>query len=65
MYFQQFKASLPFDDFLEEHTHPGYVRLKPFSWRQLKSENSPTMRALIDGIINQKSFVLEEMVIDA
>jgi hypothetical protein len=65
MYFQQFIAALPFDDYLEEHTLPGYVRLKPFSWRQLKTENSPTMRALIDGIINEKPFVLEEMVVDA
>jgi len=65
MYFQQFKASLPFDDYLEEHTLPGYVRLKPFSWRQLKAENSPTMQALINGIINQQPFILEERAIDA
>ncbi|UCD40683.1 MAG: hypothetical protein JSV69_08710 [Chloroflexota bacterium] len=60
MYFQQFKASIPFNDFLEDHTQPGYVRLKPFSWRQLKAENSPTMQVLIDGIIHEKPFLLSE-----
>jgi hypothetical protein len=60
MYYQQFKASLSFDDYLEEHTHPGYVRLKPFSWRRLKTENSPTMQVLFDGIIHGKPFLLNE-----
>ncbi len=64
MYFQLFKASLPFDEFLEEHTRPGYVRLKPISWRQLKAENSPTMQALIDGIIHDQPFLLGEPNID-
>jgi hypothetical protein len=58
MYFQLFKASLPFDEFLEEHTRPGYVRLKPISWRQLKTENSPTMQALVNGIIHDQPFLL-------
>jgi hypothetical protein len=58
MYFQLFKASLPFDEFLEEHTHPGYVRLKPISWRQLKTENSPTMQSLVNGIIHDQPFLL-------
>jgi hypothetical protein len=61
MYFQQFKASLPFDRYLEEHTNPGYVRLKPFSWRQLKVENSSTMQALVDGIIHEQPFQMGEM----
>lgn len=65
MYYQQFKASLPFDDFLEEHTQPGYVRFKPFSWRQLKAENSPTMKVLIDGIVHDKPFLLNGTEIDA
>jgi hypothetical protein len=60
MYFQLFKASLPFDEFLEEHTRPGYVRLKSISWRQLKTENSPTMQALINGILYAHPFLLED-----
>jgi hypothetical protein len=58
MYFQLFKSSLPFDEFLEQDTQPGYVRLKPISWRQLKTENSPTMKTLVDGIIHERPFQL-------
>jgi hypothetical protein len=60
MYFQQFKASLPFDDFLEDHTNPGFVRFKKFSWRELKKENSPTIDALVNGIILEETFQLKE-----
>ena len=62
MYFQLFKASIPFDEFIEEHTKPGYVRLKPVSWRQLKPENSQTMRTLVDGIVHAKPFLIGEDV---
>ncbi len=60
MYFQLFKSSLPFDEFLEQDTQPGYVRLKPISWRQLKTENSPTMQTLVDGIIHERPFQLSD-----
>jgi len=62
MYFQLFKASIPFDEFIEEHTKPGYVRLKPVSWRQLKPENSQTMRTLVDGIVHAKPLLIGEDV---
>lgn len=58
MYFQLFKSSILFDEFLEEHTKPGYVRLKPVSWRQLKPENSQAMRTLVDGIVHAKPFII-------
>ena len=58
MYFQLFKASIPFDEFLEEDTKPGYVRLKPVNWRQLKPENSQVMRTLVDGIVHVKPFLI-------
>ncbi|MFL7891718.1 MAG: hypothetical protein ACK2UM_07835 [Anaerolineales bacterium] len=58
MYFQIFKASIPFDDFLENHTQPGYVRLKRTSWWQLKQENSPTMKTIVQGILQEKPFLM-------
>ena len=58
MYFQLFKASIPFDNFLEDHKQPGYVRIKPISWRQLRAENSATMKTLVEGIVNQQSFIM-------
>ena len=58
MYFQLFKASVPFGEFLEEDSRPGYVRLKPVSWRQLKLKSSQTMRTLVNGILHSKPFLI-------
>jgi hypothetical protein len=60
MYYQLFKASLPFDEFIEGHIKPGFVRLKSFNWRHLKPENSATMKVLVDGIIHGKPFLLDD-----
>jgi hypothetical protein len=60
MYYQLYRASLPFDEFLESHPRLGYVRLKRFSWRKLTAEHSPTMRVLVDGILHSKPFVSKE-----
>ena len=60
MYFQQFKASLPFDKFLEDHTNPGFVRLKKFSWWEMKAEHSSTMASIINGIVHDQPFLMEE-----
>lgn len=60
LYYQLFRASLPFDDFLELHPRPGFVQLRPFSLEQLAPERSPTIRALVDGILHGKPFLLEE-----
>jgi hypothetical protein len=60
LYYQLFRASLPFDAFLRPGPRQGFVQLKPFSWRQLLPENSPTLQVLRDGILNGKPFLLEE-----
>jgi hypothetical protein len=52
LYYQLFRASLSFEEFLEDGYRKGYVQLLPFSWQALLPENSPTMRVLIDGIAN-------------
>ena len=51
LYFQFYRVSLPFDRYLEAHLTPGYVQLRPFSWRDLLPENSPLMQVLFDGIV--------------
>jgi hypothetical protein len=60
LYYQFFKASLPFGEYLESDQKPGYVRLKPMDWVQLKPENSPTIRTLIRGIFQGQPFLLGE-----
>ncbi|MFU8773581.1 MAG: hypothetical protein ACNA8H_14335, partial [Anaerolineales bacterium] len=59
LYYQLYRISLPFSDFLEESSRPGYVKLKPFSWHKLSVERSPTMLAIVEGITQCKPFVLE------
>lgn len=60
MYFQVFRASLSFDQFLEEHTLPGYVRLKPINWHDLQPENSQTIKTLVNGILYDEPFLLSD-----
>jgi hypothetical protein len=60
LYSQLFRASLPFDDFLEDDgVWKGYVRLKKFSLQQLSPENSSTVHVVLDGILNQRPFIRE------
>jgi hypothetical protein len=57
MYYRYYRFSLPFGEFIESIPPTGYVRLKRFSWRAL--EKSPTVRALLDGLLRSKRFELD------
>ena len=60
LYSQLFRASLPFDAFLEEDgVWRGYVNLKDFSLADLSPEKSPTIQVVLDGIRRRKSFIRE------
>jgi hypothetical protein len=59
LYYQLYRASLSFSDFLEDSSRPGFVKIKPLSWRQLSIERSPTMRAIVEGITQGKPFLME------
>jgi hypothetical protein len=61
LYYQLFRSSLPFDEYLKDDgIWPGYVTLKPFSWQSLLPENSPTFQTIMEGIREEKSFLLDE-----
>jgi hypothetical protein len=61
LYYQLFRTSLPFDDFItEDGAWAGYVKLKKFPWQALLPENSTTMQVIQDGIMHAKPFVLPE-----
>jgi len=55
LYYQFFRVSLPFDKFLQEGETQGQVYLKSFSWQDLLPGNSPTVRIILDGILNGSS----------
>lgn len=58
LYYQLFKASLPFNEFLENTSRPGFVRLRPISWKRLKTDRSRTMRVLVEGILQGRPFLM-------
>ena len=60
LYYQFFKTSLHFGDFLEEHGRPGFVRLRDFDINQLLPEGSVTMQVIVDGILKGSEFILPE-----
>jgi hypothetical protein len=60
LYYQLYRASLPFGDFIENYPRPGFVQLRSFSWQQLSPERSLTLRVLADGIFNGAPFLMPE-----
>ncbi len=58
-YYRNYRFSLPFGRYIEVTSPIGYVRLKNFSWRDLLSDQSPTVRALLAGILDGKQFELD------
>ena len=59
LYYQLFRSSLPFDAWLEATETRGYVRFRKFAWQSLLPAASPTVRALLDGILGEGDFLLE------
>lgn len=60
LYSQLFRASLPFNDFLEEDgVWRGYVRLKNFPLDMLTPEKSPLIKVLVEGILQNKPLIRE------
>jgi hypothetical protein len=60
LYYQLFKASLPFDAFLEKSPRPGFVRLRLFHWEGLSVQRSATMQVIVNGILKGNPFLLDE-----
>jgi len=60
LYYQVFRSSLPFEAWLEATETRGYVRFRKFGWQSLRPEASPPIRALLDGILGDGDFLLDE-----
>ena len=54
LYYQNFQAALPFDNYLEKHNLRGFVRFKRFDVSELHPERSPTIRAIMKGLEQNK-----------
>ncbi len=61
LFYQLFRTSLPFGDFIEDDdVWNGYVKLKQFDLQALLPQNSPTMRAIHDGLLMNGDFLVSE-----
>ncbi len=59
LYYQLYYSSLPFNDFIEPGEMPGFVRLGDFPLESLSPAHSHTIRVLLGGILEEKSFLLD------
>lgn len=57
LYFQLFRTSLPFERFVEP-TSMGYVNLQDFPLSALRVEHSPAVKAVRDGLVEYKPFLV-------
>jgi hypothetical protein len=60
LYYQLFRTSLPFGDFLEPSVRTTQTRLKSFGLEQLAPENSVAVKAIFEGLLNNGDFLLKE-----
>ena len=60
LYYQLFRTSLPFGDFLEPSVRTTQTRLKSFELEKLSPENSKAIEAISDGLLNNGDFLLKE-----
>jgi hypothetical protein len=51
LYYQLFRSSLSFEEFLQDGYRKGYVKLRPFSWQSLLPDHSTTIQTLLRGIV--------------
>jgi hypothetical protein len=60
LYYQLFRTSLPFGDFLEPSVRTTQTRLKSFGLEKILPEKSKAMEAIFDGLLNNGDFLLKE-----
>jgi hypothetical protein len=60
LYYQLFRTSLPFGDFLEPSVRTTQTRLRSFGLEKLLPENSKSMEAIFDGLLKAGDFLLKE-----
>ena len=60
LYYQLFRTSLPFGDFLEPSVRTTQTKLKSFDLEQLSPKHSKAIEAIFDGLLNDGDFLLKE-----
>jgi hypothetical protein len=60
LYYQLFRTSLPFGDFLQPSVRTTQTKLKSFDLDQLSPERARSIGAIFDGLLNNGDFLLKE-----
>jgi hypothetical protein len=60
LYYQLFRTSLPFGEFLEPSVRTTQTRLKSFVLKDLTPQRSVALDAILDGLLHQGDFLLKE-----
>jgi hypothetical protein len=60
LYYQLYRSSLPFGDYIQTTRLPGFVSLRSFPVQKLFPQNSLTFRILLDGILHDTPFLLDD-----
>jgi hypothetical protein len=58
LYYQLYRTSLPFGDFLQPSVRTTQTRLRTFSLDKLL--NSEAVKVILDGVLNNGDFLLKE-----
>lgn len=58
LYYQVFRSSLPFEDFLEPSVRTTQARLKSFDLNQILPEHSRAMKTIFDGLLHDGDFLM-------
>jgi hypothetical protein len=59
LYYQLFRTSLPFGDFLQPSIRPTESRLKSFTLEDLLQAEA--VRAILNGVLNDGDFLLDDL----
>lgn len=60
LYYQLFRTSLPFGDYLKPSVRTTQTRLRSFDLDALSPHRSPAVRAIAEGLLDGGDFLLEE-----
>ena len=60
LYYQLFKTSLPFGEFLKPSVRTTQTRLRSFNLDEPLFARSPAMQAVLNGILENGDFLLED-----
>ncbi|MGB2955225.1 MAG: hypothetical protein WBB64_04555 [Anaerolineales bacterium] len=59
LFYQLYRASLTFGEFLNDYPSSGYVQLRRFSWKKLLPGGSAVVDCVVNGILNGDEFIME------